>query len=220
MRIVWEYFVWTGSLSRTNTGHEKLIIRGFNLCQGTRRRPADSTEVQNVITIHDQGNGISILNVWGSVCENMLFRAQILPFWFKSPYAWTECPGPWNFTEERPSEDKARAWADQNITSLCMTRAEEFNCWETKRGQARAWVDQQSISYSVDRVARAEEFYSWVTKRGQARAWSDQHSISYSEDRVARAEEFYCWVTKRGQDQGLGRSTYYFLLCGQVEQVM
>ena len=107
--------MWTGSLCRTNTGPER--------------------EVQNVITIHDQGNGISILNVWGSVCENRLFRAQILPFWFKSSYAWIECPGQWNLlrrdqarinpgleqiqillpsawlglrnlTDERPSEDK------------------------------------------------------------------------------------------------------------------
>ena len=31
---------------------------------------AYSTEVQNVITIHDQGNGISILNVWG-VCARI-----------------------------------------------------------------------------------------------------------------------------------------------------
>ena len=154
--MIWE-FVWTGSLCRTNTGPEKLIIRGFKLCQGTRRMPADSTEVQNVITIHDQGNGISILNVWGSVCENRLFRAQILPFWFKSSYAWTECPGQWNLTDERPSEDKTRAWADQ-----------------------------QSNAYSVDKMARAEELYCWVTKRGDARAWSGQPSISICVDRLNR----------------------------------
>ena len=72
--------MWTGSLCRTNTGPEKLIIRGFKLRQGARRMPAYSTGVQNVITIHDQGNGISILNVRGNACENRLFRAQILPF--------------------------------------------------------------------------------------------------------------------------------------------
>ena len=130
--------MWTGSLCRTNTGPEKLIIRGFKLCQGTRRMPADSTEVQNVITIHDQGNGISILNVWGSVCENRLFRAQILPFWFKSSYAWTECPGQWNLNDERSSEDKTRAWADQQSNAYSVDK------WPGQKNFTAEWLSEET----------------------------------------------------------------------------
>ena len=188
--------MWTGSLCRTNTGPEKLIIRGFKLCQGTRRMPADSTEVQNVITIHDQGNGISILNVWGSVCENRLFRAQILPLWFKSSYAWIECPGQWNLLRR----DQARinpgleqiqtllpsAWLGlRNLTDE-RSSGDKPGLWLINKVLPTARVNQQSIAYSMDKMARAEELYWWVTKRGDARAWSGQPSISFCVDRLNR----------------------------------
>ena len=158
--------------------------------------PADGTEVQNVIIIHNQSNGISIINVWGNACENRLFRAQILPFWFKSSYAWIECPGQWNLLRR----DQARinpgleqiqillpsAWLGlRNLTDE-RSSGDKPGLWLINKVLPTARVNQQSIAYSVDKVARAEEFYCWLTKRGDARAWSGQPSISFCVDRLNR----------------------------------
>ena len=160
--------------------------QGLQICQGTRRMPDDSTEVQYVITIHDQGNGISILNVWGSVCENRLFRAQILPFWFKSSYAWIECPGQWNLlrrdqarinpgleqiqtllpsawlglrnlTDERPSEDKPGLGLINKVLPTAWTK------WPGQRNFTADWLSED-----------------------KTRAWAGQHTISFCVDRLNR----------------------------------
>ena len=160
--------------------------------------PAYSTGVQNVITIHDQGNGISILNVWGSVCENRLFRAQILPFWFKSSYVWIECPGQWNLLRR----DQARINPGLEQIQILLPSA---------------WLGLRNLT---DERSSGDKPGLGLINKVLPTARVNQQSIAYSVDKVARAEEFYCWLTKRGQDQGLGRSTYYFLLRGQVEQVI